>query len=615
MAPQPKSDQRAFQESWSARAAFIAACACFLGFTPSAARADIFIDVRGVSEEVERNVLAYLSFERYRTSDDLSPDVLERLHNRVEREVVAALKPFGYYEPQVKSSLDSLGGGNWRVTIDIKPGRPIVMSNVDVSVFGPGAEDPLFQRILQDLPLRAGQRLNHAAYEKIKGDLQRTAATYGYLDAVMKRAELRVDPKAYTATATLHLESGPRYRFGTTEIEQNAIDESLVRRFMRYQQDEPFDLTELLRTQFALDDSQYFSSVEVLPGDPDRSEHIVPISIRAQPDNPSRYSFGVGYGTDTEVRGTASWENRRVNRFGHRFYVELEAAAIGQSLETRYTIPIGDPALEKLSFEITGEQEERGSDIESTSFNFEPSITRVRGRWQRVWFVTATRTTDEFPNEKRTDTLLIPGVSVASVPQGYLGEALFSRDFFAELRGSHSAFGSDSDFIQLRVQAERAFDISPRWHLLLRGEVAGSLVAEFSELPTSVRFFAGGDRSVRGFGYQELSPVRTIEETNPETGLTETRQIRTGGKHMITGTVELVRDLPRNLGIAAFFDFGNAFDEFGTPPDPNDGDFLEYSAGLGVRWRLPVVTLGVDIAQPLSESASPRLHINFSPKL
>ncbi|HEY8509602.1 MAG TPA: BamA/TamA family outer membrane protein, partial [Steroidobacteraceae bacterium] len=109
--------------------------------------------------------------------------------------------------------------------------------------------------------------------------------------------------------------------------------------------------------------------------------------------------------------------------------------------------------------------------------------------------------------------------------------------------------------------------------------------------------------------------VQTIEEINPDTGLPETREIRTGGKHMITGTVELVRDLPRNLGIAAFFDFGNAFDEFGTPPDPNDGDFLEYSAGLGVRWRLPVVTLGVDIAQPLSESASPRLHINFSPKL
>jgi len=85
---------------------------------------------------------------------------------------------------------------------------------------------------------------------------------------------------------------------------------------------------------------------------------------------------------------------------------------------------------------------------------------------------------------------------------------------------------------------------------------------------------------------------------------------------MLSGTVELVRNLPRNLGIAAFFDIGNAYDKFGEPPDPDDSDFLEYSAGLGIRWRLPVVTLGIDIAQPLSEpGASPRLHINFSPKL
>jgi len=56
----------------------------------------------------------------------------------------------------------------------------------------------------------------------------------------------------------------------------------------------------------------------------------------------------------------------------------------------------------------------------------------------------------------------------------------------------------------------------------------------------------------------------------------------------------LIRDLPNNLGIATFFDYGNAFDRFGTR--------LQYSVGVGVRVRLPVLTLGVDIAQPLSSS-------------
>jgi translocation and assembly module TamA len=571
------------------------------------ALANIEIDIHGIDEEeIRANVLVYLSFDRYRTSDSLSDDTVERLHDRVEREVRAALKPFGYYAPTVRSKLDKHGAKDWRVSIDIEPGAPIVMESINIAVHGPGADDPLFARIAANPPLHRGDRLSHAAYEKIKGDLQRTAATYGYLEARMLRNELLVDTEKHTASAVLEIETGERYRFGATHIEQDAIDERLVRRYIRYSENEPYDLTQLLRTQFALDDSQYFASVEVLPGEADRATRIVPISIRAEVNRRFRYSFGLGYGTDTQERGTATWEDRRVNRRGHHFSMELEAATVAQSLKSRYVVPIGDPALEKLSFELTAEQRKL-ADLDTRSFDFEPSITQVRGRWQWVWFVTATRTTTESALENRTDTLLIPGVNLASIPQGYLGEALFSRGFFAELRGSHSLFGSDSDFLQLRVQAERAFDLNPRWHLLLRGDLGASLVAHFSELPGSVRFFAGGDRSVRGFGYNDLSPTQDVTVKDAD-GNDVVQTIKVGGKHLFTSTVEIVRDLPRHLGIAVFADAGNAFDKFGDP--------LEYSAGVGIRWRLPVVTLGIDVAQPLSEpGVGPRLHINFSPKL
>ena len=65
--------------------------------------------------------------------------------------------------------------------------------------------------------------------------------------------------------------------------------------------------------------------------------------------------------------------------------------------------------------------------------------------------------------------------------------------------------------------------------------------------------------------------------------------------------------------LAAFTDVGNAFDNFGDP--------LMYSVGLGVRFRLPVVSVGLDVAQALTtpagetERPGPRLHLNFSPKL
>ena len=282
------------------------------------------VEIHGVDDEIRDNVLAYLSFERYKKGGvELTTDTVDRLHNRVEREVEAALRPFGYYEPQVQSSVDRQDNGEWRVVLDITPGEPVLVEHIDVRVDGPGEADPLFQRILGRLPLHSGDRLQHKAYEDIKNELQRTAATYGYLDARLIRSELVVDPPNHKANIALELETGERYHFGKTSIKQQVVRESLVRRYLRYHEGDPFDLTQVLRSQFALDDAQYFSNLEVLPGEPDRANHTVPVSIHADASRRHRYSLGGGYATDTGVRGTLGFEDRRINELGHTFSVEV----------------------------------------------------------------------------------------------------------------------------------------------------------------------------------------------------------------------------------------------------------------------------------------------------
>jgi translocation and assembly module TamA len=586
------------------------------------ALAEVKVEVRGVGEDIRTNILAYLSFERYKKSDDLSPEFVERLQERCEREVRSAMKPFGFYEPTVNSEVRRDGGNeDYLVTISVAPGKPVLVETVEVNVTGAGAGDDMFASITGDLPIRAGDRLSHSTYETLKGALLRSAATYGYLDARMSRNEMRVDPGNYSAQIFVDFDTGERYRFGETRIEQNVIDEQLVRRYLRYQPNQFFDGTELLRTQFALDDSQYFATVEVLPEDRDREKHTVPVNITAEANRRSRYQFGVGYGTDTEVRGTASWENRLVNRHGHRFRTEVRAAALEQSVDARYIIPVGDPATEKFTLQLTGLHERRG-DTDNRDINFTPSFTHVRGPffgqfWQRVAYVEFLQTESEFiaSGVRDKQTLLIPGLSFSLVPDKYLGEALFSRGLYAEVRGSNNALGSDSDFLQVRLQGERVWDLAPKWHVLTRADLGATALSKSSGLAPSQRFFAGGDRSVRGFGRDDLSPVQQVvirgvpqvDENN------EPILEKTGGKHLLVGTVELIRDLPRNFAVAVFADAGNAFDEFGDP--------LMYSVGLGFRLRLPVVSVGIDVAQALTTPAGengrpgPRLHLNFSPKL
>jgi translocation and assembly module TamA len=578
------------------------------------ANAAIRIDVEGVDSDVKRNVMALLSISRYTDRQRIEPDSVERLFRRVDEEVRSALRPYGYYQPKVESSLETLDKErNWRVRIVIELGTPVVVGEVSVIVHGPGATDPNFTRLTDSPPLHTGERLQHQLYEQLKGNLQRTATTYGYLDARMLRSELRVDTDAMRADVFLELETGERYRFGATTIKQHTISDTQMRHFLRYQENEPYDATKWLRTQFALDDSRYFSSVTVSPAERDTVNHVVPMEINAEPAR-STYSFALGYGTDSTAngtitgagpRGTVSWFNPHVNSLGHRLQVRLQASAFQQTFDTRYDVPFGDPALEKISFSVLAEDTLIGDNLRTGQIALTPSVTQVLGRWQRVLSVAAIHsTTFDTINGRQVDNLIVPGVTYASVPEGYLGENLFSREFFIELLGSHTDLGAKANFLRVNVQAERTFNLRPLWHLLLRGDVGATAVTATSVLPGQFRFFAGGDRSVRGFGNAELSP----SQPDPVTG----ERVLVGGRYLLTGTVELERDLPRNLGIATFVDFGNAMDHFSDP--------LAYSAGLGFRWRLPGIILGIDLAQALrapgyDKLPGPRIHLNIALRL
>lgn len=626
-------------------------------FAGSQARAGVTITVTGVSDPLRSNVLAYLSFARYQRSKNLTPDTVDRLESRIGREVQSALRPFGYFEPTVHSKVTASAPGDWKVAIAIDPGPPVTLQSVSVQVVGPGARSRRFQRITSKLPMHAGERLNEADYDAVKSDLLQTAATYGYLDAKLTRHELQVNPGAHTATIALELDTGVRYRFGDTTIRQHAVSEKLVRRYLRYRKGQPFDLTQVLRTQFALDDSEYFSNLEVLTGDPDRTDHTVPVNVTADPNRPNVYSIATGYETDTGARGILSWQDRRVNSYGHRMSIDLEAAQVTKySLQSRYIIPIGDPAVENLTLSGIVEQQQL-ADVDSRTMSLGPSVTRVTGRWQTVWFVNgvhATGTVQGTPEcpvaangattyaqcetatgqpsptltaGTATNDLLVPGVDIASVPKGYLGEPMFEHGLFAEIRGSEGAFGSKANFLQIHIQLQRVVNLAPKWHLLLRDEVGATVASHFKQMPAVMRFFAGGEGSVRGFAYNDLSPTQDFCEQVVSKTVTRNECVlnqKAGGKDLLTGSVEFDRDLPRNFGVAVFFDYGNAFNHFGSQEQEvfRNGEIslvkeplIQYGAGIGFRVRLPVLTLGIDVGQPLSQSGSPRLYINFSPKL
>lgn len=585
----------------------VALCLAMFAWLPAAAAADepsddpkLEVEFAGVEGTLLENVRALSSLHRLSSSEELDAEMIARLAQRAPGEARTALRPFGYYAPKVETELKQVDG-SWKVRVAIEPGSPVLLVEQQVEITGSGRDEKFLRAVLSRTQLHTGERLSHVAYDQLKGELLRAALGNGYLDAGFTRAELLVDPAARTARAHVTLETGERYRFGPTTIEQSALREELVRRYLRYHEGDWYNAEALLRTQFALDDSQYFSLVEVLPEERDRRNKIAPVRITSEPNRRHLYTIAAGYGTDTGARGTLGWEDRRFNRAGHRIRAQIRGSDIESSVGIAYFIPWTDPALEKLAFELRAFTEQR-ADIETSGGTFKVGLTQVRGSWQRVLSVTVDATKDEVTTvsggstlvARSRSTLLVPGITYARLPPDFLGVNAVPRGFQVELVASTTSLGSDTNFTRIVVSDERRFRLADKWRLELRGEVGASAVGDFEELPAQYRFFAGGDESVRGYGYEELSPVDADGN-------------KIGGRHLITSSVELQRDLPKNLVGAVFMDAGNAINKFGDP--------LEYSVGIGLRYRLPFLSIGLDVAQSISESGrSPRVHINFTPE-
>jgi translocation and assembly module TamA len=483
----------------------------------------------------------------------------------------------------------------------VKPGEPVLVKSVDVQIKGPGAEHAALNGLAAASPLQPGSRLEHASYDRLRNDLLRTALDNGFLDARLTRRELVVNPVERTASAHLELDTGGLYRFGTIEIEQDVLRDELLDRFVRFETGQVFSNDRIRSTQFALEDSNFFSNVTIAPGQRDPETLTVPVTIRGEPIKRDRYTVSLGYGTDTDVRGRFAWENRRVNTRGHRLRFEVTASSVLQEAVTRYIIPVGDPALEKLEFSAGYINEELG-DLDSERYELIGSLTQAMGNWQRVLFFKVNDETTDFPDgTSNSQLLLIPGISYSSMPPNFLTGWMRTAAYYFELSGSPETLGSDSSYLRFYSRAERVWPLSGGpWHLRLRGEFGTSWVSDFSELPASQRFFAGGDRSVRGFALDELSP--TVETVN---SAGETSRQSIGGEHKIVGSIELERDIFTNFRAAVFYDTGNAFSDWDIP--------LEYSVGVGLRWRLPMLLIGFDIAQALSDrDKNPRLHLNIT---
>jgi translocation and assembly module TamA len=558
---------------------------------PSLAHARL--DISGVDGELERNVRAFVSLDD--EPCDAEDWLIRRRYRALEKQARESLEPFGYYQPSISTQLTT-GGNCWQATLEIDPGEPVRYRTVDIVISGEAATDASFSSLPRREALQPGQVLRHADYDALKRQLQTLAADRGYLEASFSESRLDVWPAEGAADVKLHFISGPRYNFGEIRIEQSFLDPAIARGYIDLEPGTPYDSAELARAHQDLSESAYFGTVDIAPELDQAAAGRVPIRVSLQPGIRIEYTVGVGASTDTGARFRAGFRNNRLNSSGHRIISDLNVSSVIQGLTAEYRIPRHDPRREWFS--IAGAVSKESTDT------FDTDAQRLGVRWSKAMSEKWLRTLSldisnesfEIGTDVETSRLVVPGVG--------FDQKIADRDVFptrgrrlgVELRGTDEVLGSTTSYLQATLRARWIRSIGSKTRVLMRLNAGATSSRDFSLLPPSVRFFAGGDESVRGYDYESLGPQDADGNV-------------IGGTNLLVASVEYERLLKGNFYGAAFVDSGNAFDN--TDFNPETG------VGVGLKWRSPLGLIRVYLGYPVTadEDKSVKFHLRLGADL
>lgn len=545
--------------------------------------------------DLKRNVLSILSLERKRKEGGLTESRIRQLHVEAPEEIRTALQPFGYYRPVIVPTLEREKDGSWLARYEIDAGPELRYGSVTLEVSGEGAE--LFRSLVGSFPVVKGAIANHAVYEAAKKAFEDLAGENGYVKAAFTVHRLEVDLEAYTATAVLHFETGRQFLFGEVRFHEDFLDLPVIQGYVTWQEGDRLRLSELLKMQDSLSNAPYFSRVEVEMRVEEAVDGRVPIDVTLTASKPRRYSFGVGYGTDTGFRGNFGVELRRLNRKGHHAAVEGKLSLLENSLSAHYLIPGPYPRTDVLAL-TAAYADLQPATSKSRMFLVGPSYARARGRWHQTLSLLYQRDTFTVGVDSGTSSLLTPELSFSRVVADDRLETRNGHRLQLDARGAVENVLSSATFFQVRLAGKVIRSLGARWRVLGRAEIGVLATSAFRQLPPRVRYFAGGDLSVRGFSYNTLG---SLDEAGNVVG----------GRFLRVASVETdykILDRWGGFRIAGFVDVGNATLDFGA--------IVKTSVGTGLRWRSPIGVVRGDVAFAVSEPGPPlKLHLNIGPDL
>lgn len=550
------------------------------------------VSVKGTDDEqLTDNIVAHLSILTSPSRCEVSDNFRDNLTNLVTE----AAQAVGYYNLSITTITLVDDSDCEELELEIKQGPQTLIDKVELTLQGKASEDAVFADLVNGFPLKQGDALQHHLYTQEKSKWLGTALARGYFDAKFSTQQIEVDVENNSAVIKLTFQSGDRYQFGELILPETLLAKTLIRQVVPFSQGDLYLAENLALFNKNLKLTGYFQQVVARPVIQRAQNKQVPIEIIASAKPRHIYNVGGGASTDTGPRVRLKWQRPWVNSAGHSMSAELFVSSPLQTATFNYKVPLEDPLDNYLSFQA-GLRAIDDNDTNSETFTL--AMQRHWGSekndWKKIAFVRyeQERFQQEL-DENQTTRLLIPGATL-SRRRARGGLDVYWGDLQqVTLETASADLISDIDFTRLSMKSRwvRSFDAH---RFLFRAELGAIATNDFAQVPSSLRYFAGGDQSVRGYDFGTLSPTLNGELV--------------GGRYLSAASIEYSYPIRANWRLATFMDIGNASDE----PFKN----LARSAGIGASWLSPVGPIRLYLAWGKQQQVSSfRVHFSMGPAI
>jgi translocation and assembly module TamA len=538
----------------------------------------------------------HLEMIKLRENPRMTPVEWQRLALSAPQNIKDLLATEGFFSPIITPLLTTQNNVSI-ATFTVELGTPVLIQQVALKFTGDimqqSSKDlPDIQKLRDDWLLKSGMQFRQENWSQAKRSLLTALLIQRYPNASISKSSATVDVKSNTAALMVEIDSGSAVHFGKLMIEGlKRYPDSIIENLNPIKTGSVYSQSQLLTFQSRLQESRYFRSVEVTAdtktanadGSPVTN---APIKVVVDENQAIKMGVGVGYSTNTGARTQLTFDDLNLFNLGLRMTSSLKLEQKAQILAGEVRLPPTKQGYRDSINASVNHTSIEGQAITAT----QAGIKRAWGSRKREQYVGANLLTEQVKldgaeSSSNYAATLAYGITLRRIDhdlnptRGYLLNVQFAGAPLASL--------ANGTFLQSYIKTQGYYPITASTQLIARAEIG--MVNGKNSAPAAFLFRAGGDQSVRGYGYQSL-------------GVVEGDAI-VGGRYLTTGSVEVVQWLTPQWGAAMFVDFGNAAN---TLQDLKP----VYGYGLGARWKSPVGPIGADIAYGQATDEY-RMHFNI----